>query len=369
MGGRIWTHEEARILWQARGMEGKTCTEARIILEAAGFSRSLKAVEERWRRLSSEHGPAAAKPLPGGVSPLPITPEGLLVDLRAGEVPASREVLVATTSLQDEGYQIEVDLRRGMVRLGRQMDEARLAELAPETCLADEVGTQEIVLGLISDTHYGSKYSSASLIEKVLVALEGHGVQMIYHLGDLCDGDRVYRGHEYELQDVGADAQLERAVKTHPVLGVRQKILGGNHDESFVKRIGLDNVGRFCEVREDCDYLGYHAADVQITDQAKMVLMHPTGGVSYATSYKPQKFIEKEVPRPAIFAVGHYHVALMMPYTGTLAIMVPCLQEQTPYLRQKALEPALGAVLLKVRVRDDGKLSDVWWRWLSRDYV
>ncbi len=349
MPRKMWSDDEDQLVHHGRA-DGLTMPEVQGALLAAGHTRTLKAIEERWRRIRKTVVPISDAP----------APDELLGLLLRGPVEATKDNLDAARALLALGHMVDVDLGGNEIALSRHV------ERGESPVLADEIGNgQEITIGLISDTHHGSKYRDIELLSYVLPELERRGAQIIYHAGDLFDGNRMYRGHEFELEAIGADAQYEMAVKEHPALGIRQKILGGNHDESFIKQIGLDNVSRFCDFRDDCDFIGYHAADIQITDTARMVLMHPTGGVSYAISYKLQKFIEKEVPRPAIFACGHFHVACFFPYTGTLGIMIPTFQTQTPYLRQKALSPILGAVLLRLRISDSGKLSDVWWEWMA----
>jgi len=43
-----------------------------------------------------------------------------------------------------------------------------------------------------------------------------------------------------------------------------------------------------------------------------------------------------------VLLIGHLHISLFMLYKGIASFMIPCLEEQTWYLKSKGLNPWLG---------------------------
>jgi hypothetical protein len=71
------------------------------------------------------------------------------------------------------------------------------------------------------------------------------GCEAVYHTGDLIDGHRVYRGQEFELRDVGMEAQLARLADTK-LADIETRFITGNHDQSFKTAAGV-HVGKAIE--------------------------------------------------------------------------------------------------------------------------
>ena len=89
-------------------------------------------------------------------------------------------------------------------------------------------------------------------------------------------------------------------------------------------------------------------------------MVHPSGGPSYARSYKLQKFTEQMPPdaKPHILFVGHYHLACHLPgYRNVEAFLVPCFESQTAYLRAKQLAPVIGGLLVEVEYDRKGLVA------------
>lgn len=177
------------------------------------------------------------------------------------------------------------------------------------------------------------------------------------HCGDLVEGERLYRGQEYERFLHGADAQIEFAVKNYPRRkGVCTKVIGGSHDYSFYKLAGIDVLESINRQRNDIEYLGMWGAFVEI-DGIKIYLHHGTSGISYARSYKLQKLIEQLAPeqKPHMLFDGHYHVSCHIPmYRNVVGWLVPCFQAQTPYLKGKGLYPEIAGLICEVTPDENG---------------
>jgi hypothetical protein len=171
------------------------------------------------------------------------------------------------------------------------------------------------------------------------------------------DGEKMYRGQEYELFLHGADAQVEYATQNYPrYKGIQTKVILGNHDESFWKNAGVNVVKDICNQRDDMDYLGDYLAYVEIGG-IKVGMMHADGGVAYSRSYKPQKIVEQLSPesKPHMLFIGHWHVTCYIPhYRNVEAYSMGAFQSQTPYLTRKGLFPNIGGVIVEVTTDETG---------------
>ena len=210
-------------------------------------------------------------------------------------------------------------------------------------------------VAIVSDTHLGSRYQQLSYLRAFYRYCSRKGISVVLHAGDLVDGERIYRGQEYEVFAAGVDAQAEYAVNNYPrYKGIKTYLISGNHDSSFQAQAGIDIVNMICRQRDDMVYLGYGGATVEING-VKFDLIHPDGGVPYARSYRSQKIVE-QLPggtKPNVLILGHLHVTNILPsYRNVLVIMAGCFQAQTPYLRRKGLAPDVGAYVVEYETSD-----------------
>ncbi len=199
--------------------------------------------------------------------------------------------------------------------------------------------------GIVGDTQLGSRYAQVTLLHEAYEFFRQEGITEVLHLGDLTDGQHMYRGHEFELAIHGADNQVDYTLERYPKIdGITTHIISGNHDLSYMKNEGMDIVKRICQNRDDLNYLGRLGAYLNIGNQ-RIYLMHPTGGVAYARSYHLQKIIEQFAPenKPHVLLCGHWHINDTLPmYRNVWGAAVGCFQSQTPYLVAKGLYPEVG---------------------------
>lgn len=229
--------------------------------------------------------------------------------------------------------------------------------------------------GVVSDTHLGSKYQQLTLLKSAYEEMDRHNVDFVAHAGDLVDGHKMYRGHENELFMHSADEQCGYAVTHYPKLKNSKKtyIIAGNHDESFKKSAGYNIVRDICSKRPDMVYQGMIGATFTI-GKIRIEMVHPSGGVSYARSYKSQKHAENmssaliEVIRskrdisvlPHVMILGNWHISDILPdYQGMMVVTQPCFQAQTGYLRAKGLTPNIGYCIFDMWLDADGNMVEM----------
>lgn len=207
-------------------------------------------------------------------------------------------------------------------------------------------------LGVISDTHLGSTCQQLTLLREAYKICKAEGIKTVLHAGDVTEGNgKLFRGQIYEMFLHGADATVDYVTKVYPrIPGITTHLIGGSHDYSFFKEEGTDILKKISEERKDIKYLGMFGAWVKFGNIV-IYLMHGSGGVAYARSYKMQKIIEQMTPgkKPHILFLGHYHTQNHLPnYRNVVGFQLPCFQTQTHYLRAKGLSPEIGFLVVTI---------------------
>ena len=215
-----------------------------------------------------------------------------------------------------------------------------------------------IRFGMTGDRHNGSLYAHTDALHAFYDNLASNGIELVLDAGDIFAGHRVYKGQEFELRDLGFDAQIERLKHDAPV-GIRTRFITGNHDASFKNAAGVSVGQMIQQCLPGYEFLGEDQARIQFdTPNGPFIvgLIHPGGGTSYALSYRPQKIIEslEGGTKPDLLGIGHYHKAEMIPsYRNVCAIQVGTFEKQTPFMARQGLAAHVGGWVVEV-VKGDG---------------
>lgn len=208
--------------------------------------------------------------------------------------------------------------------------------------------------GIVSDTHLASTKERLDCLNKMYDIFRREGIQAVYHAGDISEGWGVYRGQEFEVKLPGQDQQIDYIIKNYPKRrGITTYFITGNHDLRQYERGGVD-IGRpIANKRRDMVYLGPTNATVQMIDGVTLELLHPSGNVAYALSYKAQRDINNRPPNnlPDILVYGHYHTSFYMHYRGIEFIQAPCFKDQGLWEKSLGLNPTIGGWIV------DGHIS------------
>lgn len=216
-----------------------------------------------------------------------------------------------------------------------------------------------IRFGLTGDRHTGSLYQHADALHAFYKHCKSEGIRLVLDAGDILAGHRVYKGQEFELRDLGCDAQLERLEKDAP-RDIPTKFITGNHDASFKNEAGIV-VGKAIErAVPEYTFLGEESAQICFqTPNGPFVvqLMHPGGGAkSYALSYQLQNIIRdlSGGTKPDMLAAGHYHKAFFMPsFRNVAGLCVGTFEKQTPFMARNGLAAHVGGWIVEV-VKGEG---------------
>lgn len=387
MDNEPWTPEQDALLLSVYGAQPPpTHDQAWQQLVARGCQRTRKACQRRYERLCRKLKRTAPKQPTGATA-------GGTIDL--GRL---REVLRQPRSLRDlsrlfdrseESVEQAIRLLKdghyniiqttGQVRLDQQ---TVARPVIPRTLM--DLESREVLLGLPSDTQFGSKHAQITAYRGYMAKAYAMGVRHFLYPGDIFAGNgKVYRGQIYDLVAITASGQLRYGMRVIPQWGdARHYMIGGNHDYSFIRENGYNIVEALASEREDVIYCGFHLADIPLTDQAEARLWHPRGGVPYAASYKLQKGMETasfdELTRAAnehrnpklraIFA-GHLHIAMQMMMGTILGMQCGCFESQTGLLKELMKYPQVGGYVVRLRLTEAGLIQSVAYEWLQGEVL
>lgn len=211
---------------------------------------------------------------------------------------------------------------------------------------------------VMSDTHIGSVYSP----EEWHGVVSGYaneprnGIECILHCGDLTEGMRIARvGTQiYELSEIGYEAQRNKAVELMSMYEPTMYVISGNHDAFYKEYMGCNIVQSVCDAVPNLVYVGHDSADIELDDGCTIRLFHGGDGNSYALSYRLQKLMESYPmdSRPNILLAGHVHKFCYIYDSGKdiHAVSVPCMQQQSAWMRSKKLQAHTGFLVLDFEV-------------------
>lgn len=234
---------------------------------------------------------------------------------------------------------------------------SQLQELSSESRVvySEPVDGNGIIFGILGDSHFGHICDSREYHDDAFEILSKLGVKKVFHAGDVLDGYGMHYGQEFEQYAKGFDEQLGAMIEKYPKFpGIETEFICGNHDLSFTKKNNI-NVGKIIEmVRPDMHHIGDGVGQFDFVlkngRKIKVRLEHPSGGSAYALSYKPQKIAES-IPhseKSDIIGLGHYHKMEILPhYRNQQIIQAGCMQDQTPFMKSKALAANTGFYVIK----------------------
>lgn len=236
----------------------------------------------------------------------------------------------------------------------------------------ERISNKHIIFGVASDIHFGSTHCQITALNKFSEHCKSRGVKHIFCPGDIVSGYKVYPGHEHDVYAYTSKEQEDSVICNLPT-GFDWYMLGGNHDYSFISKGGGHNVIRaIANERKDVHYVGFDDADIPILDGVELKMVHPSGGVAYARSYKIQKYAEqlafseltdmvngiKPSPSVRFLLMGHLHIQMQMMMGPIFSMLCGTFEGQTNYLQRKGLVPNIGGYIIEASLGSDGQLKN-----------
>lgn len=263
------------------------------------------------------------------------------------------EIKTALKSLKGSGYALHE--HKGHVSLNR----TSTAESTPEGVKAVSLSLSKCgaptKIGIISDTHLGSRRAREDLLHAAYDSFAKAGIDKVFHAGNMVEGEASF--NRYELKVHGVTDQTLYALEHYPKRkGITTYFIDGDdHEGWWYQREGIRFGSYLTTLARDYDrpdlvYLGYAEADVELRGlradgrRRFMRILHPGGGSAYAISYQPQKIIESYGPneKPDILVIGHFHKMGYFRPRSIHCILAGCTQDQTVFMRKKRIEAHLG---------------------------
>ena len=116
-------------------------------------------------------------------------------------LPPSEE-RVASNPLDEEG------MRKELSKMGYKVEKRGLAEVDRKFKIDTSMFEGETSrFAIISCTQLGSRFQQLTFLKNFYQYIQEQGIKVVLHCGDMVDGEKMYRGHEYELFLHGAEAQ------------------------------------------------------------------------------------------------------------------------------------------------------------------
>ena len=369
MGRKVkWTNEEIEILRKYWGrmdvseiarILGRTKYSVYKKAQRLGVTRNRKYSTEEMDTTEEKSGDSREKPEDPA--------QELLGRLRRSKYPCSEEELLAELGLDEEefrdlinllqtqGYDIKAIYKGGkiywvLVRFDDKKVSYRLH------------GKVELPLLLTADWHIGSFGFSREVFELMLDDIREYGVREVLHAGDLIQGRGVHRLEANDLKVWRIDEQEALAAKYISKVPVKVHAVLGNHEAKIKGSVdvGHDPLLAIAHRVGNLNYYG-SVANLEFDEGKRLLMYHGSGGVSYAWSYKPQRFFDALNDKPDLLVVGHYHIMFVGTHSSGARLILPgTLQRENSYLMSKGLFPILGYIIL-LDWKSDGRVE-----WLER---
>jgi len=253
------------------------------------------------------------------------------------------EEMVKVQSLMEKNDLTAEDIKRLIKSAGKGVPKTGICKKMPY-----EKNNGYIKFGVLSDLHMGHKCYQPKILEHAVKTFNKEKVEFVCIPGDILEGMSGREGHVYELEQIGATAQLKYGVEQ--LKKIKQQIYAitatNSHDGWFSSKNNMGfEVGPELERQvPNFEFLGYDEAEIVTKPGMKIRLSHPGDGTAYAISYKLQKYLNaiSGGKKPDILLQGHYHKAEYLFYRNVHAFDAGCLEAQTTFMKKKQTPAMLG---------------------------
>lgn len=252
----------------------------------------------------------------------------------------------------DDEAVVRMAEERGYIIHRPRPPEAEITTLA----LDKLTGKERIKLGVVSCTHFGSKYQQlTALRDFTQYADRTAKVDAFVHAGDVQDGPVKRHRNPHELFRHEYDSMLDYATEVLPRTRKPWYILGGNHDRWWIDDGGPNLVKALCDRRDDCTYLGQDLGYLVFGDTRVEVFHYDTGS-AYAYSYKVQKHVESldSSRKPAVSFIANFHKFCALYYRNVWCVQLPSFQRQTGWMASKSLVSEVAGVIVDIGLAPKG---------------
>ena len=224
--------------------------------------------------------------------------------------------------------------------------------------------------GYTTDNHLCSKYAREDVLNDLYDWFAAEGVQIAYNTGNWIDGEARFNKHDITVH--GMQNQVNYFAKNFPRRPglVTKFISGDDHEGWYGQREGID-IGWLAQKtaeemgRTDLIHLGFIEAFVRLQHaeienaSCTMLLVHPGGGSSYATSYAPQKYVEalQGGEKPAVILFGHWHKVFDLIIRNIICLGGGCTKDLDTFGRKMKLQYHLAGMIVELWQDSKGAIT------------
>lgn len=269
-----------------------------------------------------------------------------------------------------EFFLVDFDSAIGLLKRTELKQDVEIERPEVVPCASE---TKNLCFAVISDLHFGSDTMLVDCLKDFMMKVKSQGIKNVFIPGDVIHG--IYRHSQFE-QAPSIDSQLEDLVDNFPWDSeCNYYVITGNHDQTFTDRIGLD-VGKYTQhfIREKTGMKWHHVGNrcgvVRLipegddwrvvpksaqnhAHEVKVRMWHPSGGGSYAKSYKPQKYVEEldKYSVPTFLLIGHYHKFSYTENAGVKTLQCPTFEGgQSNFGKTLIGEPEIGGLIVSAEI-------------------
>ena len=270
-------------------------------------------------------------------------------------------ILADNIRFLDNSKRVYVSRKRDMLKLASK-------DFSSDEYIPVEEKLRKFRIGLASETHIGSKYSSANLLGAAWKVFDSYNTDLIILVGDIFVGKEYKRKLEEVLVKSPSDQiELARRIFPHSNIGLKTHVVAGPQDVIYERGRTMNLVQELGKVRRDIipEGVGIHKfpiydTNVQIIAENPVTYEKKPVGITYDLQRRMEN-LEVEKSKKAILALGGYHSFAVIPYRNGIVygILLPSLISQTPSLARKNINPIIGVVLVELSLSRKNDEKDV----------
>jgi len=223
-----------------------------------------------------------------------------------------------------------------------------------------EVGSVNTPLLASSDWHIGSRGFSELAFKQLVEDVKKYNIKDVLVAGDVIQGKGVHAREALDLLVMNIDDQVDLAVQYLSMFpkDVTIHLTHGGHEEHLMGsvRVGYNALRHIASRVDNCIYYGY-GARLSLNNKYSLIMMHTSGGLPYATSYKAERIDDSLVERADVSVFGHRHQLFTIAKPpGRLLIEGGTLQRENSFITWKGGTAQIGWSILK---EYNSEMSDV----------
>jgi predicted MPP superfamily phosphohydrolase/Mn-dependent DtxR family transcriptional regulator len=249
-------------------------------------------------------------------------------------------------------------------------DELKLADksFSSKDYIPVDEKLRKFVVGLASEAHIGSNYSSANLLGAAWKVFDSYDTNLIIFAGDLFVGKEYKRkSGEVLVKSPYDQIELARRILPRSSVGLKTHVVAGSQDVLYERGRTINLVQELGKVRRDVvpEGVGIHKFPIYDTN-VEIIVENPVThekdpvGKTYDIQRRMEN-LEVEKGKKVILTVGGYHLFAAIPYRNGIVygLLLPSLISQTPSLARKNINPVIGVVLVELSLGRKNDENDV----------